>query len=150
MLKLTHVQHLALSLVEPHVIRMVPVLQLDHALLDGIPSIRSVNGSSLMSFANLLEVHLLPFSMSLFKPLNSTVPNMDIGGTPLVIGVNKDTEPLTITLWEINPIQPTPHPPKTPCIKSSLQSRGKDVVETHVKCLTQTQIGDVHSPSFIH
>lgn len=98
---------------------MIPILQLDHALLDGIPSIRSVNGTTWLDVICKLAGGI--FSLFLYviiELLNCTVPNMDIWGTSLVTDVNKGTEPITMTLWGTNSIQPT-----CPCIKSSLQSR---------------------------
>ena len=53
---------------------------------------------SLVSFTNLLRVHLISSSMSLTKTIKSTGPSTDSLGTPLVTDLHLDTEPLTTTL----------------------------------------------------
>jgi len=48
-------------------------------------------------------------------------------------------------------IQPIPHPPNRPPIKSIfLQLREKDVVGDHVKGLTEVQTDDIHSSSLVY
>ena len=54
---------------------------------------------SLVSPANLPRVHSVLLSMLLMKVLNSTRPNTNPWGTPLVTDLHLDIEPLTTTLW---------------------------------------------------
>ena len=55
--------------------------------------------ASSLSSANLLRLHLIPPSMSLMKTLNSSGPNMDAWGTPVIIDLHPDIEPLTTACW---------------------------------------------------
>lgn len=56
---------------------------------------------SLVSFTNLLRVHLMPLSVPLMKTLYSAAPSIDTWGTPLVTGVPQDPEPLPYTFCMI-------------------------------------------------
>lgn len=57
-----------------------------------------VTPQSLVSSANLLLVHLIPLSVSLTKMLCNTGPSADRQGTPLVIPLHPDSQPLATTL----------------------------------------------------
>jgi len=80
----THVQDLALGLVNLHEVHMVPPLKPVQVPLDGIPSLQCGNSTSLVLSANLLSVHAILLSMSPAKMLNNTAPSTDRRGTPLL------------------------------------------------------------------
>ena len=77
------------------------------------------------------------------KVLNSTGPNTNPWGTPLVTDFHLDIELDAIHYPLDETIQLIPHPPNSPSIKSiPLQFREKDVVGDHVKGLTEVQTDD--------
>lgn len=96
----------------------------------------------LVSFANLLRVHLVSLSMQLMKIFNSPGPNMDPWGTPDTTDLCTDVEPLTTILW----IQPSSqfliHCPST---KSNLERRM--LTGYPVKGFTEAQVNDICSSS---
>ncbi|KAK4831737.1 LOW QUALITY PROTEIN: hypothetical protein QYF61_018867 [Mycteria americana] len=60
-----------------------------------LPSRESTAPPSLVSSANLLNVHLIPASTSFIKTLKSTGPKTEPWGTPLVTGCEPDVTPFT-------------------------------------------------------
>ncbi|KAK4818642.1 hypothetical protein QYF61_016613 [Mycteria americana] len=74
---LTQVQDPALGLVEPHEVHMSPLLELVQVPLDGILSLRRVNGTTQLGVICKLAEGALDSTMSLMKILNSTGPNTD-------------------------------------------------------------------------
>ena len=89
----------AFGLIEPEDVHTGLLPSLSGSLwMPSCPSGVLTASLSLVSSANLLRVHLIPLSMSLMKKLNSTGPNMDPQGTPLVTNLHLDIEPLTTTL----------------------------------------------------
>ncbi|KAK4825808.1 hypothetical protein QYF61_002413 [Mycteria americana] len=129
---LTQVQDPALGLVEPPEVHMGPLLQLVQVPLDGIPSLRPVNRSTQLGVICKLAEGALDPSVyvtdedikqywSQYGPLRDTTCHRSPSGHGAI-----DHCPLDAT------IQPIPHPPSSPPIKSiSLQFREKDVVGDH-------------------
>ena len=75
---LTHMQDLALGLVDLYEICMGPPLKPVQLLLDGMHSLQYVDCTTqLVSSADLLRVRSIPLSMLLTKMLNSTGRNID-------------------------------------------------------------------------
>jgi len=95
----THVQDLALGLVEPHEVHTGPFLKFVQVPLDGIPSFWCVNCTTQLGVICKVAEGALDLAKSLMKMLNSTGPSTDTCGTPLVTGIHLDIEPLTTTLW---------------------------------------------------
>jgi len=80
---------------------------------------------SLVSFTNLLRVHLIPLLMSLIKTLKSISPSIDPWGIPLVTDLHLDIESLATTSCEQSCNQPLIHQtvhPSNPYL-SNLESR---------------------------
>ncbi|KAK4826321.1 hypothetical protein QYF61_007406 [Mycteria americana] len=121
-------QDLALGLVEPHEVHIGPLLKLVQVPLDGIPSLRHVNCTTQLDIKQYWSQYRLP---------RDTTCHQSPSGHSAI-------DPLDVT------IQPIPHPPKSPSIKSiSHQFREKDVVGHHVKGLTEVQIDNIHSSSLV-
>ena len=78
---------------------MGPLLKLVQVHLDGILSFRCVNCTTQLGVICKLAEGALNTTMSLMKILNSTGPNTDLWGTPLVTDLHLDIELLTTTLW---------------------------------------------------
>ncbi|KAK4827142.1 LOW QUALITY PROTEIN: hypothetical protein QYF61_014736 [Mycteria americana] len=95
---LTHVQDLALGLVELYGVRIGPTSQACQGPSGWHLFPPASAPHSLVLLADLLRVHSIPLSMSLTKMLNSAGPNTDPWGTPLITGLHLDIEPLTATL----------------------------------------------------
>ncbi|KAK4816403.1 LOW QUALITY PROTEIN: hypothetical protein QYF61_016720 [Mycteria americana] len=95
----TQVWDPAPSLVEPHIIGLVPSIQPVQIPLVFLPSSRSTLLPNLVSSANLLRVHSICLARSLIKILNRTGPNTEPWGTSLVTGRQLDLTPFTTTLW---------------------------------------------------
>ena len=76
-ISLTHVQDLALGLVELHEVCMRPPLKPVKVPLDGIPSLQRVDCTTQLGVSELAEDASIPLSMSPTKILNSTGPNTD-------------------------------------------------------------------------
>ncbi|KAK4832883.1 hypothetical protein QYF61_026433 [Mycteria americana] len=119
----THVQDLALGLVEPHEVHMGPLLKLVQVLLDGIPSFWHVNRTTQLGvICKLAEDALNPTVYVTDEDIKQYWSRHG----PLMDTTSVDHYPLDAT------IQTIPHPPNSPPIKSiSLQFREKDVVGDH-------------------
>jgi len=104
---------------------MGPFLKLVQVPLDGIPPLRCVDRTTQLGvISKLAEGALDPLSVSLMKMLNSA------GARPLR-GTTCHRSPSGHSAIDHYPldatVQPIPHPPNSPPIKSiSLQSREKD------------------------
>ncbi|TRZ14256.1 hypothetical protein HGM15179_012859 [Zosterops borbonicus] len=85
--------HLALFMRLPHEIATGPLLESVQVPLDNTLS------PSLVSSANLLRLHSIPLSMSLMRMSNTTSPNREPHGAPLIIELHLDIESLTTTIW---------------------------------------------------
>jgi len=96
---LTHVQDLALDLVEPPEVWTGPLLKLVQVLLGGVPSLRYVYRTTQLGVICKLAEGALDPTESLMKILNSSGPIMDPWGKPLVTDLHLDIEPFTATLW---------------------------------------------------
>ena len=94
---------------------------------------------SLVLPANVLRVHSIPLSMSLMKMLNSTGPNNDPSGTPLVTDLHLDIELLTATLWVRPLTQFLIHWVVHALNLCLSQFRDEDVMQDSVKCFAQVQ-----------
>jgi len=89
----THVQDLALGLVELHDVHMGPPLKTVRVPLNGIPFFQLVNRSTQLGVTGkLAEQNSVPLSMLLTKTLNNTGPNTDPSGMPFVTGLHLDIE----------------------------------------------------------
>jgi len=99
--------------------------------------------------SKLAEVHSVPRSRSLIKMLKTTGPKTVPWGTPLVIGVHLDIEPLTTTVWLWVSNQFLIHwivyPPNL-----SFQFRDKNVLWDHIKCIAEVQVDDISQSSFVY
>ncbi|KAK4811014.1 hypothetical protein QYF61_015718 [Mycteria americana] len=136
----THVQDLALGLVELHEVPMGPPLKPVKVPLDGIPSLRCTNRTTQLGvICRLAEGALNPTvhvadkdvkqHRSQYQPLRNATHHWSPLGHRAV-----DRNSLSVT------IQPIPYPPSGPSVKSmSLQFRDKDVVRDSVKCFAQVQ-----------
>ena len=71
----THVQELALGLVEPHEVHTGPLLKLVQVPLDGILSLRHVDHTTQLSVICKLAGGALDLAKSFMKMLNSTSPS---------------------------------------------------------------------------
>ena len=67
---------------------------------DQIEDVSSVRGGWYILPADVLRVHAIPLSKLLIKVLKSSSPQRDPCGTPLMIGLYLDVEPLT-TSWQL-------------------------------------------------
>ena len=147
----THVQDLALGLVETRKVHTGLLLKLVQVPLDGIASLTHVDHTTQLGvICRLAEGALHPTVyiidedikqyQSQYGPLRDTTCHQSPSGLWAV-----NNYPLDVT------IQTIPHPPNSPSIRSiSLQFRKKDVVADHVKGLREVQIDDIHSSSLAH
>ncbi|KAK4813670.1 hypothetical protein QYF61_017637, partial [Mycteria americana] len=137
---LTHVQDLALDLVELHEIRTDPPLKPVKVPLDGIPSLQRVDCTIQLGVVGKLAegalnpaVHVankdIKQRQSQYRPLR----NATCLWSPLGHGA--------VDRYSLSaPIQPIPYPLSGPSVKSmSLQFRDKGVVQDSVKCFAQVQ-----------
>ena len=95
----THMQDFTLGIVEIHEVCLGPPLKPVKVPLDGIPSLQYVDCTTqLGAISKLAECALNPIVCVANKMLNSTAPNTNPQGTPLVTGLHLDIELLTATL----------------------------------------------------
>ncbi|GAB0206720.1 mitochondrial enolase superfamily member 1 [Grus japonensis] len=147
----THVQDLALGLVELHAVHTGSPLQPVKVPLDGIPPLQGVDHTTQLGVVgNLAEgaldptVHLPDKDVEQCRSQDRPLRNATRHCSPLGHGA-VDRNSLSAT------IQLIPYPPSGPPIESmSLQFRDKDVLRDSVKCLVQVQVDDIGCPSLIH
>ncbi|KAK4813652.1 hypothetical protein QYF61_014951 [Mycteria americana] len=144
-------QDLALGLVELHEVLTGPPLKLVKVPLGSIPFLQRVHCiTQLCVVGKLAEGALNPTvhvtdkdvkqCRSQYRPLRNTTRHWSPLGHQAV-----DHNSLSAS------IQPVPHPPSGPSVKSmSLQFRDKDVMQDSVKCFAQVQADDISCSSLIH
>ncbi|KAK4806181.1 hypothetical protein QYF61_001104 [Mycteria americana] len=87
----SQVQNLALALVKFHTVGDCQLSSLSRSLCKAsLPSRESTAPPSLVSSANLLNVHLIPAPRSFMKTLKRTGPKIEPWGTPLLTGRQPD------------------------------------------------------------
>ncbi|GAB0205260.1 hypothetical protein GRJ2_002991600 [Grus japonensis] len=147
----THVQNLALGLVELHGVHIGPPLNPVRVPLDGIPSLQCVSCTTQLGVVGKLAegalsptVHVTDKDVEQCRSQYQLLRNATCHWSPLGYQA-VDGNSLSAT------IQPFPYPLSGLSIKSmSLQFRDKDVMRDSVKCLAQVQVDDVCHSSLIH